>query len=231
MCSMRPSSSRATSISGSAPRSRLRSSSRWPRAIVTGVRSSWEASWRNCFSRSSNRAFVWDTRCTSSSAAARRRACQTMARNIADMSGTSASSPGRSVPDIASARIEAPVVTITRPSTNEVCLRFHTRNPYSDVRLTQMKWNGIVSPSRPQDHGGEVRRGEQRPTRLESVRPRPTGSPHGAPFRWGLQGRASCAGAARTRRPHSSQGRSGSPTPPRGGALGSPPRPRGQQGG
>ena len=57
MCSIRSSSSSATSTSGACGTSRC-SSSRCPRAIVTGVRSSCDASWRNRSWRSSSDARV-----------------------------------------------------------------------------------------------------------------------------------------------------------------------------
>ena len=67
-----------------------------------------------------------------------------MAMNMADISGTSAISPAGSVPAIASATMDAPVVRMTRASTNDVWRRFQTRNPYSRVRLTQMTRKGTV---------------------------------------------------------------------------------------
>src|SRR5581483_1881265 len=76
---------------------------------------------------------------------ARRRACQTMARNIADISGTSNSSPQSCSPANASKRIEAPVPAATAASTRPVTLGDQTRNPYSSVRLIHMRWKGIVS--------------------------------------------------------------------------------------
>ena len=56
----------------------------------------------------------------SASACTRRRACQTIARNIADISGTSKSSPQSWSRSNASARIEAPVPITTAPSTSAV---------------------------------------------------------------------------------------------------------------
>ena len=92
---------------------RRSSSSRCPRAIVTGVRSSWETFWssRSCCSSSDARssASAW----TVLSACTRRRACQTIARNIADISGTSNSSPQSWSPSNASVRIEVAPVAIT----------------------------------------------------------------------------------------------------------------------
>ena len=77
----------------------------------------------------------------------RRRACQTIARNIAAISGTSVSSstPGWYPP--ATVQIAPPVATITTARTTAVVPLRQTRKPYSNVRLTQMKWNGTVSQS------------------------------------------------------------------------------------
>src|SRR5512133_3716986 len=44
-----------------------------------------------------------------------------------------------------SIRMNVAVVAMTAPSTHIVGRVRHTRNPYSRVRLTQMKWNGTVS--------------------------------------------------------------------------------------
>src|SRR5438874_5791240 len=68
-----------------------------------------------------------------------------MARNIADISGTSNSSPQSCSPTNASCRISAPVAATTTPSVRYVAVTRQTRNPYTSVRLIQMKWNGIVS--------------------------------------------------------------------------------------
>ena len=63
------------------------------------------------------------------SAACRRRACHTIARNIADISGTSKSSPQSWIPSNASTKIEAPVATKTAPSTSAVTFGSQTRKP------------------------------------------------------------------------------------------------------
>ena len=76
----------------SCPASSLAISSAWPSAIVIGVFSWCEASCRNRRWAASSRAFSWATRARSVSAARLRRACQTMAQNIAPISGTSFSS-------------------------------------------------------------------------------------------------------------------------------------------
>jgi len=68
-----------------------------------------------------------------------------MARNIADISGTSNSSPQSCKPSNASARIEAPVPMTTAPRTIPVTVSDHTRKPYSNVNVIQITWNGIVS--------------------------------------------------------------------------------------
>src|SRR5690349_9613512 len=142
---MRSSSSTAFAISGCAWSSSSRSISRCPRAIVTGVRSSCDTSCRSCSWWSSSAARSAATRSVSLSATCRRLACHTIARNMPDISGTSNSSPHSSDPSNASLRITAPVVAATAPRMIAVALRPHTRKPYRIVRLTQMKWNGIVS--------------------------------------------------------------------------------------
>src|SRR5581483_7180499 len=147
--SIRESSSKATSSSGDSASSCRLSSSRWPRAIVTGVRSSCETSCSRRSSCSSRDARSSASASTVASACARRRACQTIARNIADINGTSNSSPQSWMPSNASAMIDAPVAIATAPSTSPVIGDDQTRKPYSSVRLIQMKWNGIVS------HDGE----------------------------------------------------------------------------
>ena len=127
MRSMRSSSSMATMSSGASV-SRL-SSSRCPRAIVTGVRSSCDASWRNRSCRSSSDARMSASASTCRIADCRLRACHTMARNIADMSGTSNSSPHSWVPANASARMLAPVARMTAERMAAVTPGDHTRNP------------------------------------------------------------------------------------------------------
>ena len=73
------------------------------------------------------RSRVW---LASACAAARcRRACQTIARNIPDMSGTSKSSPHSWVPSIASCAMSSPVTIPCAVSTTKVGLSAHTRNP------------------------------------------------------------------------------------------------------
>src|SRR6266511_3193182 len=94
--------------------------------MVTGVRSSCEAS---CAKRS----------------CCRRRACHAIARNIAPISGTSVDSAHSWVPWLTSKAISVPVAIVTAPSTPTILSVRQTRNPYTSVRLTQMKWNGIVS--------------------------------------------------------------------------------------
>ena len=120
------------------------STSRWPRAIVTGVRSSCETS---CRSASAEPSRTPAGRPVSSvrTASWRRRACQTIARNIVAINGTSKSSIQPASPLKASLRMRLPVARMTRPSTIPVGFGSHTRKPYSSVRLIQMKWNGIVS--------------------------------------------------------------------------------------
>ncbi len=63
------------------------------------------------------------------SANCRLRACQTMARNIADMSGTSNSSPHSWMPANASARMLAPVARMTVERMRPVTPGDQTRNP------------------------------------------------------------------------------------------------------
>src|SRR2546428_4581334 len=79
------------------------------------------------------------------SASWRRRACQTMARNIADISGTSNNSPQSCSPENASLKINAPVTVTTTDSVRYVAVGRHTRKPKSSVRLMKTKWNGTVS--------------------------------------------------------------------------------------
>ena len=120
-------------------------SSAWPSATVIGVRSSWDASWMNCRSRSLSRALDSYTRRISSVALWRRRACHTMATNIADINGTSVISSTGCSPLDTSIRMKVAVSTITATRVTAVRPVPHTRKPYSRVRLTQMKWNGTVS--------------------------------------------------------------------------------------
>src|SRR3954454_23040669 len=72
-----------------------------------------------------------------------------MARNMAAMSGTSVSSSRKYSSSVFSVSytMSTPVTSITTLSTMAVGPEAHTRRPYSSVRLTQMKWNGIVSQS------------------------------------------------------------------------------------
>src|SRR5580704_4827705 len=102
--------------------------------MVIGVRSWCEASCRNlrCVARS--RAFSSPTRRDSCSAVSLRLACHTMARNMAAMSGTSVSSATDSVP-----------LATSTPSTASVGRGAQVRNPYTSVKLIQMKWKGTVS--------------------------------------------------------------------------------------
>src|SRR5579862_2385217 len=113
--------------------------------MVIGVRSWCEASWRNRRWVASSRAFSSPTRRDSRSAACLRWACQTIAPNIAAISGTSVSSAAGSDPRITSSPMPAAVVAMTAPSTHSVGAVAQVRNPYSSVKLIQMKWNGIVS--------------------------------------------------------------------------------------
>ena len=79
------------------------------------------------------------------SASTRRRACHTIARNIAAINGTSNSSPHSWMPSNASSEIDAAVSVITAARMIIVARVGHTRKPYKSVRLIQTKWNGIVS--------------------------------------------------------------------------------------
>ena len=72
-------------------------------------------------------------------ASTRRRACQTIARNIAAISGTSNSSPHSWMPRNASNPIETPVAVITHAKMISVARTGHTRKPYSSVMLIQTK--------------------------------------------------------------------------------------------
>ena len=121
------------------------SSSAWPSAMVIGVRSWCEASWRNLRWVASSRAFSSPNRRDSCSAVSLRLACHTMARNMAAMSGTSVSSATDSVPRATSTPMAAAVVAMTTPSTASVGRGAQVRNPYTSVKLIQMKWKGTVS--------------------------------------------------------------------------------------
>src|SRR4051794_11894557 len=122
------------------PSASAASSSAWPRATVIGVRRRWEASRMKSRSRSAAAR-------TSASDAARRRACQTIATNIALMSGTSviSSMPWPVCRELFSSA--APVVRPTTKRTRLVARGDQTRKPYRIVRLTQTKWNGTVCHS------------------------------------------------------------------------------------
>ena len=74
-----------------------------------------------------------------------RRACQTIATNMAAIRGTSVNSSRGCTPRSTSMRMKAPVASITTANVHAVDRTFHTRNPYRRVTLTQMKWNGTVS--------------------------------------------------------------------------------------
>src|SRR5438046_827980 len=113
--------------------------------MVIGVRSWCEASWRNLRWVARSRAFSSPNRRDSCSAVSLRRACHTMARNMAAMSGTSVSSATDSAPRATSTPMAAPVVAMTAPSTASVGRGAQVRNPYTSVKLIQMKWNGTVS--------------------------------------------------------------------------------------
>src|SRR6516164_8858371 len=113
--------------------------------MVIGVRSWCEASWRNRRWVARSRAFSSPTWRASCSAVSLRRACHTMARNMAAMSGTSVSSAAGSEPRTTSRPMAAAVVAMTTASTNSVGRGAQVRNPYSRVKLIQMKWKGTVS--------------------------------------------------------------------------------------
>src|SRR5439155_25125201 len=68
-----------------------------------------------------------------------------MARNIADISGTSNNSPQSWSPENASFKINAPVTVTTANNVRYVAAARQTRKPESNVRLIQTKWKGIVS--------------------------------------------------------------------------------------
>src|SRR6476660_7108610 len=113
--------------------------------MVIGVRSWCDASWRNLRWVARSRAFSSPTRRDSCSAVSLRRACHTMATNMAAISGTSVSSATGSVPRATSTPMAAPVVAMTTPSTASVGRGAQVRNPYTGVKLIQMKWKGTVS--------------------------------------------------------------------------------------
>ena len=93
----------------------------------------------------SSRAFSSLTRRDSCSAVSLRLACHTIARNMAAMSGTSVSSAAGSAPRTTSWPMAAAVAAMTTPSTHSVGRGAQVRNPYSSVKLIQMKWKGTVS--------------------------------------------------------------------------------------
>ena len=96
----------------------------------------------------SSRAFSSLTRRDSCSAVSLRLACHTIARNMAAMSGTSVSSATGSAPRATSRPMAAAVVAMTTPSTASVGRVAQVRNPYTSVKLIQMKWKGTVSQRR-----------------------------------------------------------------------------------
>ena len=68
-----------------------------------------------------------------------------MATNMAAISGTSVSSATGSEPRATSWPMAAAVVAMTTPSTTSVGRGAQVRNPYTSVKLIQMKWKGTVS--------------------------------------------------------------------------------------
>ena len=106
---------------------------------MIGVRSWCAASWRNCRWSVSRRAFCSPISRTECSAASLRWLCQTVATKTAAMSGTSVSSAAGSVPRHTSMPMPDAVVTMTAPSIHIVGPVGQERNPYSSVRLIQMK--------------------------------------------------------------------------------------------
>ncbi len=127
------------------PARSVASSSAWPRAMVIGVRSWCAASCRNCRWSVSRRALCSPISRTECSAASLRWLCHTVATKTAAMSGTSVSSSRGSLPRQTSSQMPKPVVIITAPRIHIVGRVGQERNPYSSVRLIQMKWKGIVS--------------------------------------------------------------------------------------
>jgi hypothetical protein len=91
-------------------------------ANVIGVRSSCEASRAKSRSRA-------DARASASTATWRRRACQTIARNIAAISGTSLNSSMPWWCETEACRSAVPVVTMTTSRTRAVGHGFHSRKP------------------------------------------------------------------------------------------------------
>ena len=75
----------------------------------------------------------------------RRRACHTMATNMAAMSGTSVISSNGCVPRVTSNAMSDAVDAMTAARVQTVGPTLQTRKPYRIVRLTQMKWKGTVS--------------------------------------------------------------------------------------
>ena len=206
MRSMRASSSNATSSSGASPSSRRSSSSRWPRAIVTGVRSSWDTLWSSCSSCSRSDARSSASASTVASAWVRRRACHTIARNIADISGTSNSSPHSWMPSKASARIDAPVHERDGPEDSAGRREAPDAEPVEQRQADPDDVERDRLPGRRHHHQKDAAGGERGPAELEEVRPWPADSPHVAPSRSARLVRASCAGGGRTRRRRSSPG-------------------------
>src|SRR6266508_6563499 len=129
--------------------------------------------WRSRWSR---RRFASETRRRSSMALRRRWACQTIARNMAPISGTSVSSSASCAWWTTSWRSNAPVDSTTAVSSPAVTRGPHTRKPYRMVRLTQMKWNGTVS------HSGTsamaTRLASAKPTQARSSQKRRSGQPN-----------------------------------------------------
>ena len=171
MRSIRPSSSSATSSSceGSPPRGGP--SSRCPRAIVTGVRSSCEASWMKRSWRSSSDRRSSARRSTIASASTRRRACQTIARNIAAISGTSNSSPHSCFPSKASSRIELPVAAITTPSTPSVAGDRPDAKAVEQGEADPDEMERDRLPAGPGDHRRVVGREKAPTAKLDAVTP------------------------------------------------------------
>ena len=98
-------------------------------------------------SRSRRARFASEIRWSSSMADSLRRACQTIATNMAAIKGTSViSSIGCRLRET-SMRMKVPVVAMTAARVHAVDRTFQTLKPYSRVTLTQMKWNGTVSHS------------------------------------------------------------------------------------
>ena len=66
----------------------------------------------------------------------------------------------------------APVVAMTTPSTTSVGRGAQVRNPYTSVKLIQMKWKGTVSQPANREDRDQVDGGERRPYRVQQ---RPAG--------------------------------------------------------